>query len=109
MERIKLTKEEKQVFLHVAKYGDKQPKCISPATFHYCLATLQEKGLVKYKSNYNEILETGLTVKGAMYLEQYPRLRNPIDWERIILAIASVSLTLAIVALLIVGFKHLFN
>ena len=109
MIRIKLTKEEKQVFLHVAKYGEKQPKCISPATFHYCLTTLQEKGLVVFVSNYDKIIKAHLTIKGEAYCEQNSLLKNPIDLERITLAIASVSLALAIVALLIVGFRHLFN
>ena len=108
MERIKLTKEEKQVFLHVEKYGEEQPKCISPVMFHYYLSTLQEKGMVVFVSNYDKIIKAHLTIKGEAYCEQNPLLKNPIDLERITLAIASVSLALAIVALLIVCFRHVF-
>lgn len=95
MERIKLTKEEKQVFLHVAEYEDKQPKCISPATFHYCLATLQEKGLVVFVSNYDKIIKAHLTIKGEAYREQNPLLKNPIDWKSIIILIATIITSIA--------------
>ena len=40
--------------------------------FHYSLATLQEKGLVKFLANYDEILSAELTVKGVVYMEQNP-------------------------------------
>ena len=39
--------------------------------FHYSLATLQEKGLVKFLANYEEILSAELTVNIA-YMEQNP-------------------------------------
>lgn len=87
MERIKLTKEEKEVLLHIEKYGKKQPRNITLVMFHYCLSTLEEKGLVDFKANYDKVLEAGLTVKGAVYLEQNPKLKNPIDWKWIILTI----------------------
>ena len=38
--------------------------------FHYSLATLQEKGLVKFLANYEEILSAELTVKGVAYMDQ---------------------------------------
>ncbi|MBP3353029.1 MAG: hypothetical protein J6L02_00040 [Bacteroidales bacterium] len=95
MERIKLSKEEKLVFLHVAKYENKQPRNITLVMFHYCLATLKEKGLVDFRANYEVILEAGLTVKGASYLEQNPKLKNPIDWKwiipNLILAITAIA------------------
>jgi hypothetical protein len=87
MERIYLAKEEKEVFLHVAKYGKKQPRNITPVTFHYCLSTLEEKGLVEFRINYDEVLDAEVTDKGNVYLEQNPKLKNPVDWKWIILTI----------------------
>ncbi|MBR4963604.1 MAG: hypothetical protein IKY54_06880 [Muribaculaceae bacterium] len=89
MERIKLSKEEKLVFLHVAEYGNKQPRKITLVMFHYCLSTLQEKGLIEFRANYDEVLEAELTIKGNVYLEQNPKLKNPVDWKWIILTILS--------------------
>lgn len=84
MERIRLSREEKKVLRHVVKNGKKQPRDITPTMFHYCLSTLQEKGLVKFRSNYDEIEAAKITVKGAAYLEQNPGLKNPTDWKWII-------------------------
>lgn len=95
MERIKLTKEEKAVLLHVKQSGEKQPKGLSPAVFHYSLSSLQEKGLVKFIANYEEILAADITIKGAAYLEQNPKLSNPIDWIKIITLIMTIITALA--------------
>lgn len=84
MERIRLSREEKKVLRHIVGNGEKQPRDTTPIMFHYCLSTLQEKGLVKFRSNYDEILSAKITVKGAAYLEQNPELKNPIDWKWII-------------------------
>ena len=89
MERIRLTKEEKHVLLHVSEYGEKQPRDTSLLVFLHSLSTLQEKQLVVFKANYDEVIRASLTVKGAAYLELNPKLKNPIDWKYIILAVLS--------------------
>ena len=95
MERIHLTKEEKKVFLHVNEKGEKQPRDITIVMFHYCLSTLKEKGLVDFKANYDEVIKAGLTVKGAAYMEQNPKLRNPFDWMGVITLVMSVITAIA--------------
>ena len=89
MERIKLTKEEKHVLLHVSEYGQKQPRDTSLLVFLHSLSTLQEKQLVVFQANYDEVISASLTVKGAAYLELNPKLKNPIDWKYILLAVLS--------------------
>ena len=79
MERIKLSREEKKVLLHIAGNGEKQPRDTTPIMIHYCLSTLQEKGLVKFRANYDEIEAAKITVKRAAYLEQNPGLKKPTD------------------------------
>lgn len=101
MERIRLSREEKKVLRHVVKNGKKQPRGITPIMFHYCLSTLQEKGLVKFRANYDEILAAKITVKGAAYLEQNPGLKNPTDWKWIIMmAILCLNTVLVILNLI---------
>lgn len=100
MKRIYLTKEEKTVFLHIKDYGNAQPRNLSPVIFHYCLSTLKEKGLIDFSANYDEVRRASLTVKGAAYLEQNPKLINPVDWKGIIIliltSITAISTTLAL-------------
>ena len=100
MERIRLTRDEKAVFLHVHEHGEKKPMSITPVMFIYCLSTLKEKGLVDFKSNYDEVLGARLTIKGRAYIEQNPKLTNPIDWKWVITvlltAITAFATTLAL-------------
>ena len=93
--RIKLTKQEKRVLRHVVKFGKEQPRNITPIMFHFCLSTLSEKGLVEFHSNSNIILDAGLTLKGCAYMEENPKLRNPIDWKWIISIILSAIVAIA--------------
>lgn len=92
MERIRLSKAEKQVFLHVKEHGEEQPRSITPVMFLYCLSTLREKGLMEFRADYDEVVRAGLTIKGAAYIEQNPKLTNPVDWKGIItLALAAMT------------------
>lgn len=87
MERIRLTMDEKHVFLHVNEHGEKRPMNITPVMFIYCLSTLKEKGLVDFKSDYDDVVGARLTIKGRAYIDQNPKLTNPIDWKWIITAV----------------------
>lgn len=95
MKKIFLTKEEKFVLKHVVKYGKKQPKTITPAMYHYCLSTLQEKKLIEFRSNYEEILSARLTIKGIAYIENNPKLYNPVDWKGVITLVMSIITAIA--------------
>ena len=109
MERIKLTKDEKSVFRHVIKNGGKQPMELSPDVFIDSLSTLQEKGLVKCKFNYDEVLDAKLTVKGAVYLRRNPKLKNPIDWLTIIIAVSTAITAIAAVISIFVRCSFLYH
>lgn len=103
MERIYLTRTEKRILMHVSSNREKQPGDITPIMFRYSLATLQEKGLVQCKFNYDEVLAASLSVKGRAYLEQNPSLRNPIDWKGIITIIATTITAIATTVALFVA------
>lgn len=102
MERIKLTKTEKQVLRHVEEYGEKQPRDITPTMFQYCLSTLREKGMVEFKTNYDEVIKARLTIKGVAYIEQNPRLLNPIDWIPDLVLILSIMAAIVSVSCLLI-------
>lgn len=95
MERIKLTKSEKQVLLHVVKHGAEQPRNITPIIFHFTLSTLKEKGLIDFIASQSEVVDTKLTIKGKAYLEQNPKLYNPIDWKSTITLIMTIITAIA--------------
>ena len=103
MERIRLTRDEKSVFLHVNKHGEKNPMNITPVMFIYCLSTLKEKGLVEFKSNYDEVFGARLTIKGRAYIEQNPKLTNPIDWKWLsVMIVTSTTLLISTMNLLFI-------
>ncbi len=99
MERIHLTKQEKVVLRH-AQNSEKPPRDISPTMYEYCLSTLQEKGLVRFKADYGEIVSVKITTKGRTYMEQNPRLKNPVDWKwiitTVIVSITAIATTFAL-------------
>ena len=109
MERISLSRTEKAVLRHVCANGGVQPMNITPNMFLYTLSTLQEKGLVQFRSDYDEVTGAKLTIKGRAYLEQNPKLTNPIDWKSIITIIATTTTAIATTIALFVACSRILN
>lgn len=102
MERISLTKQEKQVLrLLNACCGcpDNYPFYI----FASCINSLERKGLAKGMwGESHKLVDARITSMGRTYIALNPNLRNPIDWKWIITtAIALTAAITAIVALFI--------
>ena len=84
MERIKLTKEEKKVLLLLST-GYDCPDSFPAHVFAGCVRTLELKGLVKGAYVERGGVEAArLTSDGRVFLAENPKLRNPINWVRII-------------------------
>ena len=84
MERTKLTTEEKKVMLLVASGGD-CPDSFPAHVFAGCVRSLERKGLVKGAYVEGGGVEAArLTSDGRVFLAENPKLRNPINWVRII-------------------------
>ena len=84
MERIKLSKDEKKVLLLVASGGD-CPDSFPAHVFARCVRTLELRGLVKGAYVEGGGVEAArLTSDGRVFLAENPKLRNPINWVRII-------------------------
>lgn len=102
MERIKLTKNQKQVLRMVANGQGVCPAEFPSHTFNASVRLLQQQGLVK--AAYGEgggVVDSELTDEGRQYLAENPRLRNPIDWGKMGVYIAIASLIVGIAALFI--------
>lgn len=83
MERIRLTKTEKQV-LRLAATGDGRPATYPAHEYNAAARSLSRKGLAKSKFYTNgEICTLRLTDEGRQYLCENPGLKNPTEWKKI--------------------------
>lgn len=97
MHRIKLTKEEKRVLRHLSVYGYDALRDFPQTEVDYCLDTLEQKGLVKnHRIEGGDIENAQLTRLGKSYMRCNPKLKNPINWDRVI---AIATLTASIIAI----------
>jgi hypothetical protein len=99
MERIKLTKEEKQAFRIVAEFGGKCPATYPKHVFTASIRSIERKGLVK--ANYligGYVWSAKLAEEGKHYLAVNPNLHNPINWN---LILAIVGVLISIIALFV--------
>ncbi len=96
MERIKLTKREKQIFkiLYNKGFEGLSPDCNVP------LLTLQNKGLVRaFFVEGGIAIDAYLTAKGKEYIAENPKLRNPMNMELISIIASVIAAIAALLAL----------
>ncbi len=101
MERIRLNKQEKQVFRMITKGSTTCPCTYPESAFYVAVRTLELKGLVK--GAYIEggaVEDTAITPLGYLYLTENPSLRNPINWG-VVSSMSTITLLLSIVAIAI--------
>ena len=98
--RIYLDRVEKLLLININNGDFSMPRNITTNQYHHALSTLQEKGLIQFKSNYDQIEDAKTTIKGRAYIDSNPKLKNPIDWKWIIttilMAITAIATTLAL-------------
>lgn len=99
MERIRLSKREKQVLRSITLDCKYLPSGVDKAQYNSCIATLEHKGLVRAAwASGHELATAELTDFGMAYLADNPALINPIDWCVIFFIVAIV---LGIMAILV--------
>ncbi|WP_459187292.1 hypothetical protein ACGE0T_14275 [Parabacteroides sp. APC149_11_2_Y6] len=99
MERIKLTKVEKETLRIVAVSGSDCPSTYPIHIFKASVRSLQRKGLVNaIFVNDGKLWHADLTDEGRLYICQNPNLRNPINWE---IVIGVIALAVSIIALFV--------
>ncbi len=99
MERIKLTKSEKETLRIVMLSDGTCPSTYPVHTFSSSIRSLQRKGLVDATFiNTGEVWFAQLTDEGKQYISQNPSLRNPINWG---IVIGVISTIISIIALFV--------
>lgn len=103
MERIKLTKAEKRVLINIALQSDYLPHGYSQELYSACVALLEKKGLVRasWEEGHN-IVDVHITDYAISYIEQNPKLSNPVDWKWIVtIIITSLTAVASVIALFV--------
>lgn len=99
MERIRLSKEEKQVLRLVAECEGKCPATYPKHVFVSSVRSLERKGLVT--ATYiigGEVYYAKLTGEGRQYLCCNPNLINPIPWNVVSVIVAILALLVSVAA-----------
>ena len=101
MQRIKMTRNEKQILRLLAAENDCPPTTPHHLFVAGCIG-LENKGLARCSwASGCELASAELSYRGKAYIEAYPSLRNPIDWAWLAPAAFIVaSVAVALIALL---------
>lgn len=100
MERIKLTKDEKQTLRNVSLNLVRWPDGIEAGRLSFALSSLEGKGFIRVAwASGHEPVSAELTDFGAIYLENNPHLLNPVDWPKVAAIASIVTAVAATVAL----------
>ena len=102
MQRIQLTRNEKQLLRNINANLDYWPEGMSDQLISHSLASLESKGMVVVAWTSGMMpVATELTDYGKAYFDCNPHLHNPIDWKWIITTIIAIgTLIVAVIALL---------
>jgi len=92
MERIKLSKNEKQVMRLLAISRNACPSAMEQHAYNIAVLQLQSRGFVMASvASGGKVVAAELTNLGVAYLAEYPSLRNPINWAVVLSAITAVA------------------
>lgn len=102
MERIKFSKDEKQLLLHISRRPNSLPDGISKARINMAGYRLHDLDLIYMDKDFYGITSAKLSPKGKSYMELNPKLLNPFPWDTIMKA-ATIIAAVAATAALFVG------
>lgn len=97
MERVRLTKAEKQVLRMISKGIHLCPSEYPLHTFNTSVRTLFNKGFIQ--AMFQEgggVIDTKMTDYGVQYMAQYPLLHNPVNWSLVVASISAIGTILAL-------------
>ncbi len=102
MDKIKLTKEEKEV-LRLLASGVENTDCYPSHILNACVDSLERKGLAQgVLASGHEVVAAKITDKGKMYIALNPKLKNPTDTKWVITTVISaIGVAVAFVALFV--------
>lgn len=103
MKRIRLTKEEKEAFwiLYEGKISTATDlQRISSLSYEF--ETLEQLGFARCAWTEGHAIEdVAITSKGRRYVDHNPKLRNSVDWQKILAVASVISVIIAALALFI--------
>lgn len=102
MERIKLTKTEKQVLRELHRGNDSIPCGVDNFSYFGAVMSLSQKGLVKAETDFENVVDAKLTAKGYAYMTLNPRLLNPMDWIPDLVLVLSIMAAITSVSCLLI-------
>lgn len=94
MDKVRLSKSEKQVLRMVADGQRVCPREYPQHTFSTAIRPLKAKGFIS--AHFREggaVIDARITDYGRQYMAEYPRLCNPIDWS-LVAAVSSIVATI---------------
>lgn len=101
MERIKLAKEEKEA-LRILHEGKINMTTDPQGSLSYGFEALERLGLARCAWSEGHVIEdVAITSKGRRYVDHNPKLRNPVDWQKILAVASVISVIIAALALFI--------
>lgn len=101
MERIKLTREEKKLFLNFSRRNISIPDGMTEEQFNYAVVQLSKKNLISIEMGVKGLKAASLTHEGKAYLAVNPSLRNPFPWDITMKAATLIAAVAATTALFI--------
>ena len=104
MERIKLSKKEKALLRNIASGVSYPPDNMSIEVISCTASFLERRGLIVVVwASGHEFVSARLTKYGIAYLQENPKLNNPINWYQIITTIIQVGILIATTAAIFTG------
>lgn len=98
MDKIKLTKKEKEV-LRLLASGVENTDCYPSHILNACVDSLERKGLAQGAwASGHEVIAAKISDKGKMYIALNPKLKNPTDAKTVI---SAIGLAVAFAALFV--------
>ena len=101
MRRIYLSRWEKRVLRHLLFGGKGKPEGMDIIAYVAAVTDLDKKGLIKARLNYEEVLDTHITLRGRAYYMYNPLLLNPVNWAQVAAFAAIVAAGAGIAALFV--------
>ena len=102
MDRLQLSKDERVVLRQISLGWKDSSLAMSEDRCRLACINLERLGLIRvaWLAGY-QILSASLTEYGVSYLAWNPRLRNPINYNKLMFVVACVSLVASIVVAII--------
>ena len=86
---------------HLLFGGKGKPEGMDIIAYVAAVTDLDKKGLIKACLNYEEVLDTHITLRGRAYYMYNPLLLNPVNWAQVAAFAAIVAAGAGIAALFV--------